>query len=322
MTPVTIDFSQIEGISVGNETDNVGKTGVTVFYFPQSAKGAVLVLGGGPASRETPTLDPERNGTPLNALVFAGGSAYGLEASQGVMECLEAKGIGYDTGAALVPIVCQSDIFDLGYGKANARPDKAMGYRACIKALEANNPVSGNIGAGTGATVGKAHGIRQAQKGGIGYAAARLGDLVVGVAVVVNAFGDIFHDGVQIAGLTNPERTGFANSTDALYEMQAKNLFTGNTTIAALFTNGDFTQVELKKIAALTSAGLFRSISPAATSADGDTIYAISVGSKKVHSTTDVAGVLAAQLIEKAIHDAITSSKLSEEEFLSNIATE
>lgn len=314
-----IDFSQIKGISIGNDTDTEGKTGVTVFYFPQAAIGAVNVLGGGPASRETHVLDPERNGTPLNALVFAGGSAFGLEAAHGVMECLESAGIGYDTGSARIPIVCQSNIFDLGYGRSDIRPDKAMGYRACANALKSNKPVSGNAGVGTGATVGKAHGLNQAQKSGIGYAAAQLGELIVGVAAVVNAFGDIFYEGRKIAGLTNKERTEFEDSTIALYQMQPRNLFTGNTTVAAVFTNGNFTQSELKKISSLAAAGLFRSISPAATSADGDTIYAISVGGEKVTSTTDVAGVLAARMMELAIYDAVSSSKISEEEYLGNI---
>ena len=156
-----IPFSDLKGISVGNAQDNNAKTGVTVFYFPETACAAVKILGGGPASRETPLLDAERSNTPLNALVLGGGSAFGLEASHGVMKCLEEAGIGYDTGYATVPIVCQSDIYDLSYGKADIRPDIAMGYEACGNALAANHPESGNIGAGTGATIGKAKGMAQ-----------------------------------------------------------------------------------------------------------------------------------------------------------------
>ena len=144
-----VPFSTLEGVMVGNAQDDDAKTGVTVLYFPHTASAGVDISGGGPASRETPVLDPTRNNTPLNALVLAGGSAYGLEASTGVMECLEQHGIGYDTGYALVPIVVQSDIYDLSYGSASVRPNKAMGYLACSRALEGNDPRSGNVGAGT-----------------------------------------------------------------------------------------------------------------------------------------------------------------------------
>ena len=175
-----IDFSAIRGVQVGNAQDDVAATGVTVFRLTSPARAAVAVFGGGPASRETETIAPERN-HPLNALVFSGGSAYGLAAADGVMRSLEAHGVGYDTGIALVPIVCQSCIYDLGYGSATVRPDAAMGYAACEASFEKNDPRSGNVGAGTGATVGKAAGMEQSQKAGIGYTAAQVGALQVGV---------------------------------------------------------------------------------------------------------------------------------------------
>ena len=163
-------FSLLQGVSVGNAQDNDAKTGVTVFFFPQASMASAVVLGGGPASREVPLLDPQRNTQPLNALVFSGGSAYGLAASDGVANCLEEHGNGYDTGFGLVPIVCQSCILDLSYGNGNVRPDREMGYKACQNAIAANSPLSGNVGAGTGATVGKPSGMASAQKSGIGYA--------------------------------------------------------------------------------------------------------------------------------------------------------
>lgn len=319
-TPHAVPFSEIEGIRVGNSQDEKAKTGVTVFFFPETAVAAVTVLGGGPASRELELVNPERNSHFLNALVFAGGSSFGLEASHGVMKCLEERGIGYDTGAALVPLVCQSDIYDLSYGRADVRPDRKMGYSACIDAISGNHPVSGNTGAGTGATVGKPKGVSRAQKSGIGYAAARLGDVVVGVAAVVNAYGDIFYKGTKIAGMTNEDRTGFADALEALYDMQPANLFTGNTTLVAVFTNGDFSSTDMKKIADIASAGMARSIRPVFTMADGDTIYAISVGKSKVPSDVNVVGALAAELVEEAVRDAICSSAVSEKEYLSNVA--
>ncbi len=177
----SLPFSLLQGVGVGNAQDNDAKTGVTVFFFPKASMASAIVLGGGPASREVPLLDPQRNTQPLNALVFSGGSAYGLAASDGVANCLEEHGHGYDTGFGLVPIVCQSCIFDLSYGKSNVRPDREMGYKACQSAIAGNSPLSGNVGAGTGATVGKPGGMASAQKSGIGYAAARLGKLEVGV---------------------------------------------------------------------------------------------------------------------------------------------
>ena len=249
-----IDFSEIEGVLVGNAQNDEAKTGVTVFVFPYTATGAVDISGGGPASRETPVIDPERADTPVNALVLGGGSAYGLEASSGVMECLERHGIGYDTRSALVPIVVQSDIYDLSFGSAKIRPDKKMGEEACEAALSENreNPrdsscgissassgsprnLSGNkvfsgakngsFGAGTGATVGKICGMERSQKAGIGFAAAQTGNLKIGAAVVVNAFGDIyaFEDecagGKKIAGLLSEDKKSFCDSVKELYKI-------------------------------------------------------------------------------------------------------
>ena len=315
----TVPFSDLKGISVGNAQDNEAKTGVTVFYFPETACAAVKVLGGGPASRETPLLDAERSNTPINALVLGGGSSFGLEASHGVMKCLEEAGIGYDTGYALVPIVCQSDIYDLSYGKADVRPDIAMGYEACKKALQTNHVESGNIGAGTGATVGKAKGMGQSQKSGIGYAAAQIGDLMVGVAAVVNAYGDIYYRGEKIAGMTGSKRSEFQDAAETLFATQPHNLFTGNTTLVAVFTNGDFDTAALKKIANMSSAGFARAIRPVFTMADGDTIYAVSAGKDKVDAEVNVAGVLAADLVEEAMRDAVLSSRIPDEEYLKNI---
>ena len=314
-----IPFCDIQGLLVGNAQDKQAQTGVTVFCFPQMADVAVNVLGGGPAARESELANPERNSPGLNALVFAGGSSYGLEASHGVMQWLEEHGIGYDTGPCLVPIVCQSDIYDLTYGRADIRPDKAMGYAACADAFSGGQPISGNAGAGTGATVGKARIIKQAQKGGIGYAAARLGDLVVGAAVVTNSYGDIYFEGKKIAGMTDVSRKVFEDAAEALYELQPTDLLTGNTTIAAVFTNGRFSPTELKKIANMAAAGMARSIRPVFTMADGDTIYALSIRGDRVQADINVTGSLAADMIGLAIKDAVESARVSDEEFLSNI---
>lgn len=307
-----IAFSDIAGIRVGNAQDDNAATGVTVFRLTTPGRAAVVVFGGGPASRETETIAPERS-HPLNALVFSGGSAYGLAASDGVMRSLESHGIGYDTGIALVPIVCQSCIFDLGYGSATIRPDAAMGFAACEASFAGNDPRSGNVGAGTGATVGKAAGMAQSQKAGIGYSAAQIGELQVGVAVVLNSYGDIYFSGKKIAGMRTPDQKAFADSYETLLKATGSNLFTSttNTTLAAVFTNGDFTPAELKHLARMAAAGMARAIRPAFTTADGDTVYAISVGEEKVAGVSlDAAGALAATLLEEAIADAVRSAAI------------
>jgi len=321
--PEHIPFASLPGISVGNAQHDAAGTGVTVFRLTVPGRAAVEVFGGGPASRETEILAPDRN-HPLNALVFSGGSAYGLAASGGVARCLEEHGVGYDTGIALVPIVCQSCIYDLGYGSAGVRPDEQMGYKACEASFSTNDPRSGNVGAGTGATVGKAAGMRQSQKSGIGYAAAQMGKLQVGVAVVLNSYGDIYAGGQKIAGMLTPDRSAFADAYTALLGTAGDNLFTSttNTTLVAVFTNGDFSPAELKHLAQMASVGLARGINPIFTTADGDTVYAVSVGSDadKVTAGIDAVGALSATLVEEAIADAVRSAKISEKEFLNKVA--
>ena len=315
-----VPFSEIGGVSAGNAENLSAKTGVTVFFFPSGARAAVDVSGGGPASCGTSTLGVSRNDVPLDALVFGGGSAFGLEASAGVMRCLEEHGKGLDTGAAVVPIVAQSDIYDLSYGSADIRPDAAMGYEACMKALSGSDIRSGNAGAGTGATVGKACGMERSQKSGIGYGAFRLGSLIVGACAVVNAFGDIFDSGEKIAGMTTGDRSGFSSAEDAMYDADhSGNLFLEgtNTTIGAVFTNAALTREELYKTAQMARSAYARCISPVGTMADGDTIYALSLKENAVRADINVVGTLAARALEAAVLDAVRSAAIPEGEFLS-----
>ena len=307
----SIPFSDIQGVSVGNAQDEAAGTGVTVFRLTESSLAAVEIFGGGPASRETEVIAVERN-HPINALVFSGGSAFGLAASSGVARCLEKHGVGYETGSALVPLVCQSCIYDLGYRSATIRPDEKMGYAACEASFSGNHPRSGSVGAGTGATVGKAAGMEKSQKAGIGYAALQMGSLQIGVAVVLNSYGDIYYQGKKIAGMQSAE----ADSYTTLLQTAEENLFvstpsgTTNTTLVAVFTNGDFSPAQLKHLAQMASAGLARSINPAFTTADGDTVYALSVGkdTNKVTAQLDAVGALTATLVEEAIADAVRSA--------------
>ena len=313
-----IPFQAIDGVCVGNAQDNEGKTGVTVLCFPKGAKTGIDISGGGPASRETPVLDPTKEDLGIHAIVFGGGSAYGLAAADGVMACLEEKGIGFDTGFALVPLVVESCIYDLSYGSASARPDKAMGYEACRNALEKNDPQSGSVGAGTGATVGKLCGMKQSQKSGIGYYAIQMGELKIGAVVVINALGDIYADGRKIAGLMNESRSGYMDSAGELYKIAApKDLLSRtNTTLGAIITNGRFDKAQLTRIAQQAGNAYARCINPVGTLADGDTVYASSCG-EPVTADVNMTGTLAAEVMAKAIERAITSSKMDDEEYLS-----
>lgn len=315
-----ISIKEIEGVSIGHAQDDDAKTGVSVIYFKNGAQAGCDISGGGPASRETPLTDPLTADNPLNAVVLSGGSAYGLAASDGVMKCLEENGIGYHTGYALVPLVCQSCIFDLGYGKNNVRPDAAMGYEACKKAMETCDDTMGNIGAGTGASVGKLCGMKQAMKAGLGIHAIQVGELQIGAVVVVNAFGDIFNpeNGQKVAGLLDTTRTEFVDLEQVFLSFMSapKDLFNANTTIGCIITNAKFDKAKLNKIASMTRNAYARCINPVGTMADGDSIYVCSVGD--VISDVNLVGTLSAKVMQKAILKAVEASKLPDEEYLAH----
>lgn len=340
MTVKEIAIQDITGLHIGYAQNEEAKTGVTVLAFPKGARAGVDISGGGPASRETPVISPLTADVPVNAIVLSGGSAFGLAASDGVMTCLEERGIGYDTKMAKVPIVCQSCIYDLGYGSSKIRPDKEMGYKACTYALDSNQHPEGNYGAGIGATVGKIAGIERASKGGLGIFAVNMDGLQMAAVVVVNSFGDVFKAGTttKIAGLTTEDRSGFAELTPLSYSTsqpddfltsnpqeaafsgansQADSILRANTTIAAVVTNGNFTKSQLTKIAAMATTAYARCINPVGTLADGDTVYAASCGTHP--ADINIAGTLAAQVLATAIERAIITSKIDEQEFLSNI---
>lgn len=313
-----ISIKEMKGLSIGHAQIEKAKTGVTVIYFPDGAKVGCDISGGGPASRETPLTSPLTADNPVNAIVLSGGSAYGLAASDGVMRRLEEEGIGYDTGYALVPLVCQSCIFDLNYGSARRRPDADTGYAACDIALEECDDRMGSVGAGTGATVGKLLGMRQAQKSGVGIHAVQVGDLHIAAIVVVNAFGDVFKDGNKIAGLMDHNRQDFLDSAEVMLDIFSKprDMFTGNTTIGCIVTNGKFSKAEMNKIAAMTRNAYARCINPVGTMADGDTIYACSVG--EVTADINLVGTISAKVMEEAIVKAIESSRMDDNEFLAD----
>lgn len=296
------DITDVPGIRVGHDTNLEAATGCTVVLCDRPATGGVDVRGGAPATRETDLLHPLAMMEEVHGVLLTGGSAFGLDAASGVMRYLEELGQGFDTGFASVPIVPAAAIFDLALGAANVRPDAEAGYRACQNASNEATP-QGNIGAGTGATVGKLAGPAFMMKGGLGSASVQLDDtLVVGAIVVVNAAGDVVDPQNQqiIAGARNP--TG-------------GHLFThpfGNTTIAVIATNAALRKTEINKVAQMAHNGLALALRPAHTLFDGDTIFALALGSQANRADeasatlqTSMIGAAAANVLARAIVKAV-----------------
>ena len=313
-----ININEIENIKIGNAENKEAGTGCTVIICEKGAVSGLDVRGGGPASRESELLKPTAASGFINAVLLSGGSAFGLDAAGGVMEYLEERNVGFDVGITKVPLVAQSCIFDLTVGDMKVRPDKAMAYEACVNS-ENNNPSMGNVGAGTGATVGKLGGMATAMKGGLGSYAVQMGDLKVGAIVAVNACGDIFDYDTHeiIAGLLTPDLKNFANTEQVIYHMCEAAMAAGdsalenkemqNTTIGVIITNGKFTKAQMNKIATMAHNGYARTINPVHTSMDGDSIYAMSVG--EVAADMDMVGTLAANVMGHAVCDAIRKAE-------------
>ncbi len=301
-----ISVRDIPGFKIGQVQDEKAGTGCTVVLCERGAAAGLDVRGGGPAARESELLKPLAAAEVIHAVVLAGGSAFGLDAAGGVMQYLEERGIGFDVGVTKVPLVCQSDIFDLAVADCGVRPDGRMGYAAC-EAAEEGNYQDGNYGAGTGATVGKLYGMGYCMKSGIGSFAVETGGLMVGALVVVNALGDVYDwkNGKKAAGLLSEDKRGFRSTAEAMYQDYgtAKNRFSGNTTIGVVLTNGRFAKPALCKIAGMAHNGYARAIRPVHTTADGDSIYAMSCG--EVAADLDVVGTLAADVMAEAVLNAV-----------------
>ncbi|NLO90283.1 MAG: P1 family peptidase [Clostridia bacterium] len=307
----TIKFTDI-GVKIGHEQDLEAATGCTVILCEEEAVAGVDVRGGAPGTRETDLLNPSNLVEKVHAVLLTGGSAFGLDAASGVMQYLEERSIGFDTGVAKVPIVVGAVLYDLQIGKHDVRPDKKMGYKACLNA-ESSDCSEGNVGAGTGATVGKILGLDYAMKGGLGTYAVQLGDLKIGAVMAVNCLGDVidpFSGNKIIAGALNEDKLSFANSAKRLMELcSGENLSfsqAGNTVIGAVVTNAVLNKVQAKKIASVAHDGLARTIRPSHTMVDGDTIFALATCKVKVD--LNLLGYLAAYVVEKAVIRAVKSA--------------
>ena len=273
----------VKGLKVGQAQDNEALTGCTVVICEEGATCGVDVRGSAPGTRETDLLDPINMVQKVHAVVLSGGSAFGLESTCGVSKYLEEKNIGFDSGVCKVPIVTGAVLFDLVVGDHKVRPDKEMGYKACLQASETELK-QGNYGAGCGATVGKIKGQEYLMKGGIGSHSIKLDNgIVVAALIAVNAFGDIYEDGKVIAGVLNDDKTQLLNT----YEIMKKGFIKGgfsidNTTIGIVATNAKLTKAQCKKISQMAHDGYAKSIFPIHTPHDGDTIFTMATGEIEV----------------------------------------
>ena len=306
-----ISVNDLSPLRIGQAENAAAGTGCTVFLCEAGMRAGLDVRGGGPASRESQLLDPLMAAQTIHAIVLAGGSAFGLGAANGVMEYLEERGVGFDVGVTRVPLVMQSDLFDLTVGDPFVRPDAAMGRTAARMAVEAPNYRDGCYGAGCGATVGKLAGMAACMKSGMGSCAIQLGELKIGAVVALNAFGDVFdwRTGKQIAGLLSEDGTALRSTTEAMAAsiQTVENRFVGNTTLAVVATNAVFEKAALCKIAGMGHDGLARTIRPVHTSVDGDSVYAVSVGS--VRADQELVGTLAAEMVSEAVVRAVRSAE-------------
>ncbi len=299
-------FNEIPGLQVGHAQNLEAATGCTVVLTPTGAVCGVDQRGGAPGTRETDLLRPMHLVEKVNAVLLTGGSAFGLAAADGVMRWLEERDVGFDTGVAKVPIVPAAALFDLPIGRADIRPDGAMGYAAC-QAADTQELAWGSVGVGTGATVGKILGQDACMKGGIGQVALEITDGVfVGALIAVNSFGDVIEPETEqiLAGVRKLPEGGFADTMKLLPQLAAHFPNPGNTVIGVVATNAGLSKEAANKVAQMAHNGLARTISPAHTMFDGDTIFALSTGQAPT-ADVNLIGAFAAKAVALAIVDAV-----------------
>lgn len=300
-------LTSVPGFKVGHYTDLDGLTGCTVVLCPPKTRASCEVRGSSPGSRELALLAPDKTMQEVHAVLLTGGSAFGLAATDGVMRWLEEHNVGYETPWVKVPIVPAAVVFDLNVGNGMKRPDPEAGYKACQNA-SSGALTEGNVGAGTGATVGKWKGMEYWMKGGFGSASKTVGDLVVGAVAVVNAVGDIVDEGGKILAGARSSRGGFYGDQDPVRVFaRGKVLERANTTLVVSATNANLSKIELHRVCQRMHDGMARAILPVHTSYDGDVSFALSWGSLQVDF--DLVAEIAAHLTAVAIRRAVKAAK-------------
>lgn len=302
-------LTDVPSVLVGHWTDLPNATGCTVVLVPKGAVGGVEVRGSAPGSRETDLLRPTALIQQVHAVVLSGGSAFGLATADGVMRWLAERGIGFRIGQAVVPIVPAAILFDLNLGDPHkARPGAEEGYRACQSAR--SGPVEeGSVGAGTGATVGKALGMARAIKGGLGTASLRLGQgVVVAALVAVNAVGDVVEPGAGriLAGPRREDGRSFHSTVDLLLRGETlARAPQSNTTIGVVATNARLTKAQANKLAVHAQDGLALAVRPCHTMRDGDCFFVLATGESTETVDLDRLGVAVTQVVAEAVVRAV-----------------
>ena len=315
-------ITDVPGIRLGHAQDLEALTGCTVILCEGGATGGVDQRGGAPGTRETDAMHPMHIVTQVHAVVLAGGSAFGLDAASGTVRYLEERGVGFDTRVAKVPIVPAAILFDLGIGRADVRPGPDMGYQACLNA-SSDPSDQGSVGAGTGATVGKILGMSQAMKSGIGTASEQIGrGVIVAAIVAVNAFGDVIDpDSNQILAGARAIHKGpihigepgyFADTMQVMRTLVGRTIMgfaspKGHTVIGVVATNARLTKEEVNKVAQMAHDGIARTICPAHTMLDGDTIFALATGDRP--ADVNIVGAFGAEVFGRAILNAVRAAQ-------------
>jgi len=314
---MTADFAagaitDVAGIEVGHDTDTRRPTGCTVIIAREGAVAGVDVRGAAPGTRETDLLEPTHLIDRVHGILLSGGSAWGLDAASGVVRWLEQQGVGLPVANVRLPLVPAAVLFDLGVGDATIRPDAGSGFRACVAASRAA-PAEGNVGAGSGATVGKVFGMARAMKGGIGTASLSTGGVTVGAIVACNAVGDVIdpRTGLPVAGARTPDGTRLADVRRSLLrgERPAPPLPGTNTTIGVVATDATLTKAQATRLACMAHDGLARTINPVHTLSDGDTLFVLGTGRAGTGPGMMVLGTLAAEVTALAVLRAIRAAR-------------
>jgi L-aminopeptidase/D-esterase-like protein len=304
-------LTRVPGFVVGHASDFDNLTGCTVILCPPDTLGSMDIRGSAAGTRQIDALLSYHIVNEIQALLLAGGSAFGLDAGGGVMEFLEERGCGFDVCVTTVPTVPTAVIFDLAIGNCRVRPDKGMGYEACLQA-DAGPVAEGSIGVGTGATVGKLFGIQQAMKSGLGSVCLAGPDgLLVGALAVVNAFGDVrdYATGAIIAGARRAaESADFVDSAAAIRAGIIRQAFADpNTTLAVIATNARLTREQAQKVAQMGHNGLARSITPIHTLFDGDIVFVLA--HPEVEADLHVIGLLGEEALRLGVDRAVKKAR-------------
>ena len=298
-------ITDVPGILVGHATNRQARTGCTVVLCERDAVGGIDIRGTAAGTRQVDALRSLHLVDGIQAVLLSGGSAFGLDAAGGVLRFLEEHQRGFDVKITHVPIVPTAVIFDLAFAEDGFRPDRAMGYQACLNATKGVE--EGSVGVGTGATVGKLYGISHAMKGGVGTASRQLGQILVGALVVVNAFGDVIDEktGGVLAGTRESDTSLSCVDTNQCMRQgkmpQGESLF--NTTLGVVATNARLTRPQAGKLAQMTQNGLVKTISPIHTTYDGDVVFSLSVGERE--ADLNIIGAMAEDAIKEAVKRAV-----------------